>query len=326
MRGSDHDKAAISRVARSFEDMGMAHRYFRAFTLVELLVVVAIISLLIGILIPALGSARASAIAAKSTSNLRQLAHGWHMYADEHNDVILPGRFANLGGGASNPANWYPVINGKKTRPRWIAVLGTYIDFAPFANPEVENQRQDYISEPFFCPAVPERTDERNAAYGYNYQFLGNARQTDGSFRNFPVRRTRMQSFAGTVMAANNLGTAAGFSIGERTGYENEGTTFTAAGNHGWSLDPPRLTPQSDRGTGDPGSPRSAVDTPHTGRAAVVWLDGHATLSKPGDLGYATDDTGRFIDEPNAEGELPTNKFFSGRSIDDDPPVAFPTP
>ena len=40
-------------------------------------------------------------------------------------------------------------------------------------------------------------------------------------------------------------------------------TAYQALGNHGWSLDPPRLTDESDRGTGDPGSPRTAVDPRH---------------------------------------------------------------
>ena len=52
-----------------------------AFTLIELLVVVAIISLLVSVLLPALRAAREQAKAAGCLSNLRQLSHGWHMYA-----------------------------------------------------------------------------------------------------------------------------------------------------------------------------------------------------------------------------------------------------
>lgn len=44
----------------------------RAFTLVELMVVVAVIAVLVGVLVPALGSARAAARAVTSQSNLRQ--------------------------------------------------------------------------------------------------------------------------------------------------------------------------------------------------------------------------------------------------------------
>lgn len=62
---------------------------FRGFTLVELLVVIAVVALLIGVLLPALGAARQAAKNAGSGSNLRQLGQGIAMYGNDF-DTELP--------------------------------------------------------------------------------------------------------------------------------------------------------------------------------------------------------------------------------------------
>jgi len=64
----------------------------RAFTLVELLVVIGIIALLIAILLPALNRAKEAANRARCRSNISQIVKGLLMYADEDkNGVFIPG-------------------------------------------------------------------------------------------------------------------------------------------------------------------------------------------------------------------------------------------
>src|SRR5687767_4665123 len=59
----------------------------RAFTLVELLVVIGIISVLIAVLLPALNSARESARLTACLSNVRQFGAALNMYVNEHKGV-----------------------------------------------------------------------------------------------------------------------------------------------------------------------------------------------------------------------------------------------
>jgi prepilin-type N-terminal cleavage/methylation domain-containing protein len=55
-----------------------------AFTLIEVLVVVAIIALLLAILVPAVSKARIMCVRIVCGSNLKQIAVGWQMYLDDH--------------------------------------------------------------------------------------------------------------------------------------------------------------------------------------------------------------------------------------------------
>jgi prepilin-type N-terminal cleavage/methylation domain-containing protein/prepilin-type processing-associated H-X9-DG protein len=66
----------------------------KAFTLVELLVVVGIIALLVAILLPALNKARQTATAVQCQSNLRQIGIAFFNYATENHDYIPPHGYA----------------------------------------------------------------------------------------------------------------------------------------------------------------------------------------------------------------------------------------
>jgi prepilin-type processing-associated H-X9-DG protein len=89
-------------------------RFLPAFTLVELLVVIGIITILLGILIPALNKARQQALLIQCQSNLRQWGLGFQTYVNENNGQ-LPLRVPDgtqteyFGPSLANPIPGYPL-------------------------------------------------------------------------------------------------------------------------------------------------------------------------------------------------------------------------
>lgn len=63
----------------------------RGFTLIEILVVVAIIAILLGLTLSGVSSALKTSKNSKQMSDLRQIFMGWTMYANQYNDQCLPG-------------------------------------------------------------------------------------------------------------------------------------------------------------------------------------------------------------------------------------------
>lgn len=84
------------------------------FTLIELLIVIAIIALLIGILLPALGEARRLAKKTLCTNGMRSFAQATNSFASENKDNMPA---MNWRGGQLPPADAHPSILSTVTRP-----------------------------------------------------------------------------------------------------------------------------------------------------------------------------------------------------------------
>ncbi len=286
-----------------------------AFTLVELVSVIAILTLLISILIPSLSSARRTAKAGVCLSRLKSMGNGFVIYRNENEDRFPPFRLDRLA-----PTDEQPYVNEfGRSQPRWQWFVQTE-DAGPVINPapfqwrlrraggsfsdssvgRPTGQRGSTMSTDLYtCPSLVDeafQNDVRDGAYGYNYQYLGNTRHDADPTRwdNFAVGGHRIRSTGRTVMVADSRG------AGRRHG------------RHSYTLDPPRLAieagarrfgPSTDRY--DPGDPPlipptgdmpagldpeyfafSPAEARHNGRANVLFVDSHGEGMSHKALGY----------------------------------------
>jgi len=214
-----------------------------AFTLIELLIVVSLLTLLVSILLPRLHGARDHARAVVCFSAIRQLAMADLMYGEENGGYACPGAADFL----ANLHRWH----GTRRLPTE--------PFDPSGGPLVPYLGMDRRIRD--CPSV--RFDRESAAafelgnggYGYNNAYVGvRLREFVPGFvlvetDETGVRWSQVRTPAATVMFAD--------------------TAFAADGLIEYSFAEPRFHPTFG-GRADP-----SIHFRHRGRANVAWCDGH---------------------------------------------------
>ena len=265
-----------------------------AFTLVELLVVISILSVLMTLLMPVLGRARETARATVCLANVRRLAVAGLMYVDGEG-AFPPFRMASL------PSGGVFVNRYGREKPRWQWFfdqgVGPVIDPAPysaqgsFGDGDTLWMTNNYFICPSFRHGEHDRRDIRNGSYGYNWQYLGNARVAGGRYQNFPVAPSKIRRPAETVI------------IGDSRGGE------LPHGPHSYTLDPPQVAREVGADRFGPGEDARIAHSPasarHNGRANVSFVDGHARSVSLVDLGYFLDNDGHVVaDHPDASNRL----------------------
>lgn len=230
-----------------------------AFSLVELLVVVAILALLTGLLLPSLRGAREQARAAVCSTRLRAMATGLQFYAQEHRGRMMP---------LALPGGWPPTY-------WWGQDTTTGVDptrgfLWPYLSADL---RDDGLLE---CPSQPRGTLDQlqgaakaiTSTFGYNGYFLAPASTPGWSFSigHRPWQRldlvrdpARVAAFADTLILLGGK-------------IQNSAL-----------LDPPMLYQGPGAWTAN-SSPTTAFR--HRQRANIAFVDGHvaALPAAPGTL------------------------------------------
>ena len=229
------------------------------FTLVELLVVVAILSLLISVMLPSLSKARQQARAVTCLGRCRELGRAMTLYLNDFDHY---------------PAHQFRINDPDDTRVRWFDslayILGEY---------EVQS-----------CPSTKEWVVGRNNSYGYNYKYLGSVRDNEHEdnprppFERFPVKSVR--SPHSTIAFADCDGT--GWKLDYEPAPLKDGNDQYRYGNHGYTLDPTYI-PIWSEGTFSGGEHepyawhnwRTYMSNRHLGKAETIFVDGHGEAVKP---------------------------------------------
>jgi len=244
--------------------------------LIELLVVVAIVALLIGVLLPALGRARGAGQQSVCASNIRQLVIANDLYAGDHGESYAPGavQIATL-----NRHRWH----GSRKQgtgpfePRG-GSLTAYLDG--------DAASRGVRACPTFVPVMEElgragQGFERGCGgYGYNLAFVGSRRRAAG------------ESERGTawVVEADGVGSPRGWFRQPARTVAFADSAICQGRAVEYSFVEPVWWPQYPGASPDP-----SVHFRHGARASVAWLDGHVSAEPMSHSGSS----GMYAGEPS---------------------------
>jgi len=211
----------------------------RAFTLVELLVVIGIIALLVALLLPALGRARDQATTTRCLSNLRQLALAANEYATRHHGQLPVSSYSVTHLPILTNYSWdFTLRTNQATGVRTIEPGLIWLGKGAAAVqqcPNYEGRSNTLIPEPF-------------TGYNYNTSYLGRG---ESELDHRPAKITDVRQSSRTAM----------FGDGE---YRDGANKFMRS---------PFISP-----TEPINAPRTAgvQGFRHRGKTNVAWVDGSA--------------------------------------------------
>ena len=221
------------------------------FTLLELLIVIAIIAIIAGMLLPTLNRARERANSIACVSNLRQIQQAVNGYADDHKDV-------------------FPVLDGPTTTTdnsqtfNWIHTLyqDKYLTSGAVFICRSQHRKTDDTDSKFLADPLSVKF-YNNGSYGYNWLYLGTRvaehRPSDSGNTALALFRWNNGQFRNKVRKPSET-----ISVVDvvRAGWPEQGA-YTAMFSYCTDSDPNAAT--------------GIVDPRHSGGCNVAWVDGHVS-------------------------------------------------
>jgi len=235
----------------------------KAFTLVELLVVIGIIAVLISLLLPALNKARQSALSIKCLSNLRQIGIGMVSYVNDNKGYAM----------SANP-----------DYPGSVGTPGIYWQGSwawSMTNPEGNLKMSKGV---FACPSEDLadttllRENQQNLSYGMNYETFGTDPNAVISNRG-PWKVNQIAAFRTStelIYIADSMPRERVASLSQyawSTGALIQGGGVVFANSNVWPVNYPNVY----------FSPAMR----HNNKTSVLFFDGHAGLLSLGELRQA---------------------------------------
>ncbi len=220
-----------------------------SFTLIELLIVIAVIAILTALLLPALKSAREKGFAIQCTGNLKQVMQGTQLYADDNLEWFVI---------ASPGIRAFRLLCGKNASGKTVRT-----SYLPNARSLLCS-----VQEPFEKKWYHDYTQQRSYGWNYktvskNFDLLGNylfkastgemLGKAQGQYDNSAILMRAMKVPSGTILVGDSIGTDA---TGQKGGFYV--TTLQYGANNLWIR--------------------------HTRTISVAFGDGHAALHTPPSL------------------------------------------
>jgi len=272
----------------------------KAFTLIELLVVMVIIAMLVGLLLPALGSARDMARTTACKNNLRQIGMAMFLYTAENRGYFPPASEDGYWGGG-NLKRWCGVRpdadsdydpNKSVLAPFFMGVIDEMLTCPSFWTFLTRDTDDDFIDDWGYGGAF----ESGGGGYGYNQAHVGSRVVeygcTEKGFTH-TMRRTEFPDPTQVILITDAALAQVPVVGGVRFTTDEVGLQelryceypfceppFYLEGGGPWGTDPP-LAP-------NPGSPwgmaSPSIHFRHNGGRAVnvLWMDGHVTTEQWG--------------------------------------------